>query len=164
MARHRVYLPASWSLLRALREDTWPAAPLRAHAVTDALRASRPDADDEELEFHALLSAALDSVGLIAGDDPPRRVVVAADVASYDVVGTDLAGDPDVSAVSVPVAPRRADLAALHLDDPDAEAAGVVAAARQAWGTPDQVAALDATLDLELGWYALSELDDLLDG
>ena len=71
----RVYIPVDAARLTSLRDSgLLGPAPLAAHAVTPALRASLPGADEEEVEYSALLTAA----GVPVQGRP--AVVVAADV------------------------------------------------------------------------------------
>jgi hypothetical protein len=71
----RVYVPTTLSGLARLRDDgSLPASAERYVA----------DGDSEEQEYAALLAAAAESAGLLAG--PGRRVVVVADVADPDGV------------------------------------------------------------------------------
>jgi hypothetical protein len=131
----RVYLPADVPAVRALIADGALRCPV-AHAVTDALRAEVPDADEEELEYLALLAAAADS----AESRPPGlRVVLAADVPSTAVAGP-LEGS--VTGVRLGQQVPIADVAAAHVDETAA-------------GDPD---------DRDLLWYAVQELPDWLAG
>ena len=76
----RIYLPATSSLLATLHSEGRLPGPLRAHAVTEALRGEWPEGDEESLEYAAMMAAAAGSPGLRGGADRPRRYVVAADV------------------------------------------------------------------------------------
>src|SRR3954469_12427098 len=82
----RVYLPSTLpALARALRSGEIGPVPVRAYAVTPALREWYAEGDLEELEYAALTAAARASLRLIAdaadaADVPPRRVVLAAEV------------------------------------------------------------------------------------
>lgn len=72
----RAYLPLRVDDLAGVRTGgTLPARPL--FAVTEAMRAADPTADEEELEFDALC-AALDAAAEVAGAG--RRLVAAAEV------------------------------------------------------------------------------------
>ena len=80
----RVYLPATLSTMAALfRDGQIGPAPVRGYAVTAALREWYSSGDLEELEYAAMTQAAKDSLRLLRADPeaPPRRVVIAADVA-----------------------------------------------------------------------------------
>ena len=167
----RAYVPTTLRLLREARErGGFGPAPVAAHAVTPALVAlgegEGEGAGDEELEWAASVAASLDSLRLLAAgterDDPGlRRVVAAVEVAGFEPTGGDVA-----SAVVLHEVPLRR-LAALLLDAPDApDASRVVRAARDALaaGAPEDDPAVERCLDEELGWWAPSELEILLDG
>src|ERR1700688_1934804 len=84
----RVSLPATLpSLVGILAKGEAGPAPLRAFAVTPALREAYMNGDDEELEYVAMLEAARESLRLLDADQdaPRRRVVLAADVPDADV-------------------------------------------------------------------------------
>ena len=71
----RVYLPATLPMLAGLlRDGEIGPAPLRAFAVTPALRESYASGDQEELEYVAMTHAARGSLRMLM-DDPqaPRR-------------------------------------------------------------------------------------------
>jgi hypothetical protein len=159
----RVYLPATLPALRRWRADGLaPSGP--AAAVTPGLREWYREGDDEELEWSAQRVAARLSLEVLAAEPevPRRRVVLAADVADADVaVVDDPRGTVSIGAV-VPVSAW----ASVLVDDEEADV--VVSAAATALGgatAGDEDAAFtveeaDAT---ELGWYALQELDHLLE-
>src|SRR6266700_2042927 len=90
----RVYLPATLpGLAGLLRKAEIGPAPLRAFAVTPALREWYASGDLEELEYVAMTHAARASLRLL-GDEPQaprRRVVLAADMPD-EQVGTTAAG------------------------------------------------------------------------
>ncbi len=167
----RAYVPTTLRQLREARErGRFGPAPLAAHAVTPALVAladdetgGSPQVGGEELEWTASVAASLDSLRLLVaepeeGGGVPRRVVAAVDVPAVEPAPAD--GPSAVRLHEVPL--RR--LAALLVDTPDA--APRVRAARDALagGAPDDHPAVDRCLDEELGWWAASELDALLDG
>jgi len=141
----RVYLPATLGSVARLLADGSLTVDL-ATATTADLRAALPETtDEEELELEALLDAAELSVGLLALDPsvPRRRVVLAADVRDGSVEP-----DPDTgpAVVRLTAAVALECVVSAHVDEGGAEA---------------QVAAGD-TEDLDLLWYAASELPDLL--
>jgi hypothetical protein len=136
-----------------------------AYTVTPALREAYASGDTEELEYVALLAAARHSLSLLAADPqaPPRRVVLAADVAE-DATG--LMPDADHPAqiiVATPVPVML--LAAAHVDDAEAaqDVAKAVAALPAAEaGDEDAEFDVDQADGHELAWYATQELPDLL--
>lgn len=165
----RVYVPATWPMLRRLvHKGELEALGGTAFALTPALREHFADGDDEELEYAAMSEAARASLRLLAVElgvaeqgTPARRVVVAADVdgatprPDLDIAAVRLAGPVPLEAV-----------AAVHVDDEDAEYA-----VRQAASAVDaaDVGDMDAEFlvgeaeDHELLWYAPSELRYLVD-
>lgn len=149
----RVYLPLTFAGLPALRADGLGPAPLTAYAVTPGIVAALPDGDPEELEFVALSAAADASLELLAAapDAPRRRAVVAVDVPDMAVAPAS-APDAHPAEVSVSAPVPRARVAALLVD----EAAAAAAVRRALAG---DVAALD---DVELLWFGLQELEDVL--
>ncbi|UJW35222.1 hypothetical protein L3Q67_16420 [Saccharothrix sp. AJ9571] len=163
----RVYLPATIATLRRLVEDG-EFAPISgtAFALTPALRESYTSGDTEELEYAALLDAARASLRLIAAEDtdekdPPRRVVISADVEQ-------VTPRPDLDAAVVRVAGpvELTQIAAVHVDTAEAEAAVVAAAAvidAADLGDDDAEFALGEAEDHELAWYAPQELPFLLE-
>jgi hypothetical protein len=141
----RVYVPASWELLAALTSG--PVHLPAGRAVTETVRRELAGSDEEELEYAALQAAAADALGLVV-PERPRRVVLAvdADVSAGDISEVTLRSDVAL-----------ADVAAVHVDGPDA--VDDVAAAAAA---PDDESLVDRALDHDLGWYAVQELPDLL--
>ena len=127
------------------------------------LEPTRPrDADEEELEYAALMAAAYDSLVLIAETgDQARRVVVAADVddAAVEVVGGD-----DVSLVRVAVEVPLGRCSAVHVDDAHADGEVALAVARlpEAEAGDGQALAAVSLVQLELLWFATQEIPDLL--
>ena len=84
----RVYLPSTMpGLAGILAKGEAGPAPLRAFAVTPALREAYASGDDEELEYTAMLVAAKQSLRLLEADPeaPRRRVVLATDVPDSQV-------------------------------------------------------------------------------
>jgi hypothetical protein len=153
----RVYIPTTVIGLRTAIA-AGQIGPGLAYAVTPGLRSWAGPADDvEELEFVALNEAARQCLRMLAGrdDEPPARVVLAADLPDSDVVVTDR--DPgEVTLVGpVPIAA----VASAHVDSRAASRA--VAAAAVAVGPADAGdAAAEAVVDAieELLWYAPEEL------
>lgn len=165
MSRIRVFVPHSLDGLTAIAgvgqagdaAATLLQSGAEAHAVTDALRAEFPEADDEELEYLAMTAAAQHSVMLVRSEGPYGRVVLAVDV---DAVEPAHSEDPTAALISSEV--RLRDLASVHLDSEDA--APDVRAARAAVvdGAQDADERLTRCLDHELGWYAVTELDEVV--
>jgi hypothetical protein len=166
-----VYLPATTSVLRTLVDEGRLTVPLTGFAVTDSLRAfyerSEAEADTEELEYAALLSAARASLRLLDLDPfaARRRVVLAADVDDGAVTAVD---DPDVDHGAVRIADDVAvtQVASAHVDGSDAEddvraAVGLVLEADL--GSEDAQFTVDQAEGHELGWYATQEIGPMLD-
>ena len=161
----RVYLPAtSTSLRKLLDTPSIGPAPLTAFAVTPGLREWYVDDDIEELEYAATLEAARASLRLIDLDPDAarRRIVIACDAADGVVEVRD---DLDRGVVRVNAAISMRDIAAIHIDDVEAEpAVGAAAAAIVAADLGDESAqdAIDDAEGFELSWYASQEIEDLL--
>jgi hypothetical protein len=163
----RVYLPTTSTGLRRLVEHgSVGDPPMTAFAVTPGLREWYVEGDTEELEYAALREAAVASLRLLDSDPAAwrRRVVLAVDVPDTELtVRDDL--DRGVVYVLAPVTARQ--VAAVHVDDP--EASEVVAAAAAAvtaadLGGQSAQEAVDDAEGFELSWYATQELPDLLSG
>lgn len=157
----RVYLPLTVRGLTELhRSGRIAPAPLAGHAVLPALRRDWEGAEDEELEYAALMAAAFDSLARIAENgDTPRRVVVAADVDDAHIeVGDDL------TAVTVTADVPLAHCAALHVDDSESEGEVAQALLRlpEATAGDGQALAAVSLTELELMWFATQEIGDLL--
>ncbi len=162
----RVYLPATSSLLRRLRDDgEIGPAPLTAFAVTPALREWYADDDIEELEYAAMNEAARAALRLLDADPDAarRRVVIALDAPEHAVETRD---DLDRGVVRLPAVVELAQVAALHVDDSDAEATVAAAAAAIVaadLGDPSAEERVDDAEGFELSWYAPPELGHLLE-
>ena len=167
----RVYLPATTSVLRTLVEEGRLAGPHTAFAVTPQLReffaVSDAEADTEELEYAALLTAARASLRLLDIDPlaPRRRVVVAADVPEDAVTAMD---DPHVErgAVRVTADIRLQDVASAHVDGADAEEdvrAAVNVVLEADLGSDDAQFVVDQAEGHELAWYATQEIGAVLE-
>jgi hypothetical protein len=167
----RVYLPATTNVLQTLVADGRLAGPLTAFAVTAGLRefyaVSDAGADEEELEYAALLAAARASLRLVDVDPSAarRRVVLAADVPDAAVTEVE---DPDADRGAVRIAGEVAlrDVASAHVDGAEAEddvraAVGVVLEADL--GSEDAQFVVDQAEGHELAWYATQEIGTLLE-
>jgi hypothetical protein len=165
----RVYVGTTLEQLQALRDKGF-AAPVRAHAVTPALREWYVEGDQDELEYAASVDAARDSLELLTsaseGAGPLRRVVVAADVP--DAAVHHEAGTLEESQRSVVRLDRPLELTqvvSVHVDD-DLALADVAAAVRALpaarAGDEDARFTVDSADGHELAWYDVSELDDVL--
>ncbi len=167
----RIYLPATTVVLRTLLDEGRLAGPHTAFAVTPQLREffalSDADADLEELEYAALLTAARASLRLLDIDPlaPRRRVVVAADVPDDAVAAMD---DPHVErgAVRVSADVRLQDVASAHIDGADAEddvRAAVNVVLEADLGSDDAQFVVDQAEGHELAWYASQEIGAALE-
>jgi hypothetical protein len=166
MAFVRVFLPSTLgALARLLDVGKLGPAPLTAFAVTPGLRAWYVEDDDpESLEYAALTEAARGSLRLIDADESatPRRVVVAADVPDSEV---ELRDDLDRGVVQLSQPVTMAQIASVHVDDPEAaeaisRAAKAVVAADL--GEPSAQDDVDDAEGFELAWYASQEIAVLL--
>lgn len=161
----RVYIPATSAALRALLETSeLGPAPLTAFAVTPGLREWYVDDDLEALEYAASVEAARASLRLLAADGSavPRRVVVAAEVPEGSVTVRD---DLDRGVVRLATPIPLGQVASVHVDDADAEAAVRIAVElidAADLGDADAEDAVDDTEGFELAWYATQELETLL--
>ncbi|RBY74769.1 hypothetical protein DQ238_21135 [Geodermatophilus sp. TF02-6] len=167
----RIYLPATTSVLQTLVDDGRLAGPLTAFAVTPGLREfyalSDAEADLEELEYAALLTAARASLRLIDIDPAAarRRVVVAADVPDAAVADVE---DPDADrgAVRVEADVPLGDVASVHVDGADAEddvRAAVDVVLEADLGSEDAQFVVDQAEGHELAWYATQEVGTVLE-
>ena len=167
----RVYVPATTTVLRSLMDEGRLPGPQRAYAVTPQLRefyaVSDAEADTEELEYAALLTAARSSLRLLDVDPGAvrRRVVVAADVPDASLTPST---DPDADRGEVQIADdiRLQDVASVHVDGSDAEedvraAVGVVLEADL--GSDDAQFVVDQAEGHELAWYATQEIGPMLE-
>jgi hypothetical protein len=167
----RVYLPATTTVLRSLVENGALPGPHTAFAVTDQLRRfyarSDADADIEELEYAALLTAARASLRLLDLDPfaARRRVVLAADVPDSAVrPGEDQDDERGLVRVSSDV--RISDVASAHIDGADAEGdvrAAVDVVLEADLGSDDAQFVVDQAEGHELAWYASQEIGTLLE-
>jgi len=164
----RVYIPATLALLRQLVDD----GEMRprsgtAFAVTPALREAYAEGGEDELAEVAIAEAAMASMRLLAAEGgaeetglPLRRVVVVADANAeprpdLDTAVVRLSGPVGLDAV-----------AAVYVDNPDAESAVTAAVAvidEADLGDEDAELTVGDAQDHDLVWYATQELPFLLD-
>jgi hypothetical protein len=160
-----VYVPATTTQLRALIDSgELGSPPLTAFAVTPGLREWYLDDDVEALEYAAMSEAARASLRLLDADPAAarRRVVVATDVADEGVTVRDAL---DRGVVVLLAAVRLGDVASVHVDDLEAEAAVSAAAESITAADLGDEAAQDRVDDaegFELSWYASQEIAALL--
>jgi hypothetical protein len=160
----RVYLPCtlpSLAKLVAAAEIAAGPRPARGYAVTPGLREWYASGDEEELEYVAMLRAARESLRLLQADPqaPPRRVVLAAEVADGQVKSRADADDPAEVEIIAPIPFR--DVVSGHIDDPAAAAdvrAAVAALPAADGGDDDARFTVDGAEGHELLWYATQEL------
>ena len=155
----RIYLPATAAHLRASVLGS-SHEPLTAHAATPALTQALPEEDEEGLEVSASLCAADASVVLLAEPEPEavgladRRIVIAADVDADNVRELSVEGDVLPGTIEVTGEIAWEDVAALLVDEPEAEAD--VRAARL--GDED---AFERAAEADLLWYDVTEREAL---
>jgi hypothetical protein len=160
----RVYLPSTLpALADVLKQGEVGQPPLRAFAVTPALREAYASGDEEELEYVAMLTAARQSLRLLRADPgaPRRRVVLAADV-SDSLVSWSAYDDEPATVVVGAVIPVTA-IAAGHIDAPDAAqdvAAAAAAISAADAGDGDAEFTVDSAEGHELAWFATQELPE----
>jgi hypothetical protein len=133
----RVYVPLTSSGLVRLVAEGRLDGPLRAHAVTEALRGDWPEGDEESWEYAALMAAAADSASLRGEGDAPRRYVVAADVPSFVPVE---GSDPTLVEVAADVPWKN--VAAAHVDTSDWSGDGAEEDDDLAWFATQEIAQL----------------------
>jgi hypothetical protein len=133
----RVYVPATMGALAQFVEDGGIGpSPVHAHAVTDWLRESWPDGDDEEWEYAALMAAADEAAAALTGEDRPRRVVLVAEVEA-------VTEDQESTEVTVDSAIGMRLVQALHADTTDVDRS-----------KPESLG--------DLAWFGVQEIPDLL--
>lgn len=164
----RVYVPATQATLRELHRDGSVTAG-SAHAVTPALRESYATGDTDELEYAALLAAAADSLRLLAEDGgglPPRRVVLAADVAELaEVAAPTVRRDGPPSAVRLRGPLALSGVASVHVDGDEAGAAvaqAVAALPAADAGDDDAAFTVSGAEGHDLLWYDVTEIPGLV--
>ena len=169
----RVYVPTTLTALaQAQAEGALGEAPLRAYAVTPALREWYLSDDIEELEYAALMRAAQSSLRLLAEDAKAarRRVVVALDVPDREVALQVDAEHEHAAALGAVFLARPlllAKAAAVHADADEPEvredvSAAVDAVAAADTGDEDARFTVDGAEDHELLWFGIQEISHLL--
>jgi hypothetical protein len=160
----RVYLPGTVPMLRELNE-AGEIKPLNgtAFALTPALREAYTAGSEEDLEYVAMADAARASLRLLGADPDAmrRRVVIAA-----DVDGVTMRPDLDNSVVRLSGPVLLKNVAAIHLDAPEAEeavAAAVAVVDAADMGDQDAEFTMGDVEDHDLAWYATQELPFLLE-
>jgi hypothetical protein len=167
----RVYLPATTTSLRTLVDEGVLPGRHTAFAVTPQLREfyelSDAEADEEELEYAALLAAARASLRLIDNDPTAarRRVVLAVDVPDAAVQPID---DPDTDrgAARVDADIEMRAVASAPIDGAAAEddvRAAVNVVIEADLGSEDAQFVVDQAEGHELAWYASQEMGAALD-
>src|SRR5215813_5330214 len=158
----RVYLPATLpGLASLLRKAEIGPAPLRAFAVTPALREWYASGDLEELEYVAMVQAARASLRMLHIDTkaPRRRIVLAAELPETLISVRNGIDKPGQVMVTLPV--MLADVVSGHVDAmdaaPDIDAAAAALPAADA-GDSDAKFVVDSAEGHELLWYATQEL------
>lgn len=158
----RVYVPTTLpALAELLRKAEIGPAPMRAFAVTPALRESYASGDLQELEYVAITHAARASLRLLATDPdaPRRRVVLAVDVPDGQI--GDNGGFDEPTLVEVTAALPLDQVVSGHVDDllavSDVSKAVTALAAADA-GDEDARFLVDGAEGHDLLWYATQEL------
>ncbi|MCB5169422.1 hypothetical protein LG634_32010 [Streptomyces bambusae] len=166
----RVYVPLTLPALAEVhRSGELGPAPLRAYAVTPALREWLGSDDIEELEYAALGRAALASLQLLAEDPAAarRRVVLAVDVADRSVTPEPASDEASLGRVAVAGDVRLTAAGAVHADADDAGpdvSAAAAAVPAAAGGDAKAQDTVDAAEDHELLWYGVQEIPNLIGG
>lgn len=161
----RVYLPATTTQLKLLRDNGSLAGPRPATAATKESIGWYAESDLEEVEYAALLEAARLSLRMIDIDPGAarRRVVIAADVPDSAI---ELDPNTGRSAVRLLDELPLSELASIHVDGADAEPAITAAVAvliEADLGSADAQFTVDEAEGYELAWYGTQELGPLLE-
>lgn len=159
----RVYLPSTLGRLGVLLDAGVLDCEV-GYAVTPALREWYTEGDLEQLEYAATSAAARAALRLLADESgPARRVVVAVELPDAAVRPA-----PDVARAAVRLSEpvRVADIVSGHVDGAAAQddvrrAVGALAAADR--GDDDAQFVVDGAEDHELAWYAVQELDAVVE-
>ncbi|RAV31985.1 DUF6912 family protein [Corynebacterium heidelbergense] len=165
----RIYIPGTFDMLAVLHSSgAMPVRSAVAFALTPAVREFYTGGDEEELAYTAFLDAARASLRLLsAGAEerfPHRRVVLSADV---DDAAITFAPEDGESVVRLdPPVLRAEQLAAIHVDDADAEAdtrAAIEIVDAADLGDEDAEITLGNAEDNLMSWYDAKELPFLLE-
>lgn len=133
----RVYVPTTLeALARFSEEGGIGPSPVHAHAVTEWLRESWLEADEDEWAYAALMAAADDAGASLTAEDRPRRVVLVAEVER-------ITEDRESTVVTVDTAVSMRLVQAVHADTDDIDPA-----------RPESLG--------DLGWFGVQEIPDLL--
>jgi hypothetical protein len=158
----RIYLPSTMSGIRTeLEAGSIAVRSGVGFAVTAPLRLEYPDWSEEELEYLAMQDASRASLRLLAAaaeDEPPLRVVIAAEV--DDAIITPRP-EADRAVVAVRGVVDFSLVAAVHIDGADAgpavrDATAAIDAADL--GDHDAEFILGSAEDFDLAWYAPGEI------
>jgi hypothetical protein len=134
----RCYLPADRDQLSQIIEDHGVSL-ASGHGVTDWLRAAWPEADEEDLEYAALMAAASESADRVGSGkslETGNRIVIV-----VDAVVLSQADDSTALEIQIPVPWHR--ILAIQAD-------------------PDPIRLADEA-EIDLGWFANQEAIDLLE-
>jgi len=155
----RVYLPATAADLATAAPHLGIAISGERTGFTLTFPQATPlsEAETEELEWEAFLTAAASSARLLAADpnSSPMRVVLSLDVPPAAITATSPLANRQLSGVVIPDL-RDAKIAAIHVDEP--ATAPLIARLR---AEPESTSALAAVLDADLLWYDPTELADI---
>lgn len=169
MAKQRVYVPATFAMLRELSETGKLAARSGwGFMVTPALREFYTEGDEEEIAYSAFLEASMASLRLLTiGDEadfPDRRVVISVDIADSAIKPQPDMGEPVVKLD--PAVFGVEDVAAIHVDIEDNEAdthKAIEAIDTADLGDEDAELAVGDALDNFMAFYDPSELPFLVE-
>lgn len=169
MAKERVYVPATFAMLRELAEMGSVAARSGwGFMLTPALREFYTDGDEEEIAYSAFLEASMASLRLLAiGDEadfPHRRVVISVDIDQGAIKPQPEMGEPVVKLD--PAVFSTEDVAAIHVDIEESEAAtskAIEVIDTADLGDEDAELAVGDALDNFMAFYDPSELPFLVE-
>ncbi|MDU0478876.1 hypothetical protein QVA66_06445 [Staphylococcus chromogenes] len=164
----RVYIPATWAILRELNANgIFSARSGWGFAVTPALLSSFEEGDEEEIAHFAFIDAARASLrllGLGETEFPHRRVVISVDLPDSQVTLADDQGDTVVKIQPAQIA--MSEVAALHVDiesSEEATAKAIEAIHAADLGDEDAELAVGDADDNFMAWYDPVELPFLVE-